>query len=77
MEDNGEYASDINQLQSYVDKPITAPFKVNINTEKENNSRTFLVIVDGNPDGSVVSITDDRYVQVFFNSDDGERTSTS
>ena len=66
---------DMSQLESYVEMSIISPFKISIYPGRQNRqqqgdndnrktARNYLVEVEGNPDGSIVRITDDRCVQV-------------
>jgi Carbohydrate family 9 binding domain-like len=66
LEDKGEYASHISQLDGRIDAAIVAPFEIYIGprTGGEIHQQRFMVIVEGNLDGSVVSVTDDRFLQV-------------
>jgi hypothetical protein len=64
----GSYASNIEQLSELVDWAIVNPFRIEIKIEIRPTIATeedsFLVTVAGNADGSVVTVTQDRYLRV-------------
>jgi hypothetical protein len=65
LEKNGEYAADMDRLDAYVDAAIVAPFKISIRPRSGKAiQECFVALVEGNLDGSTVSVTDDRYVQI-------------
>jgi len=60
-DDGGVYASDVEQLSNLIDPVITAPFNIVISL---NDNGGYTVVVSGNPDGSIVSVTHERFISV-------------
>lgn len=62
FEKNGKqsYASSVEELDNLLDEAIVAPFEVAI--QRSNNQTAFVATVTGNPDGSTVTITQDRFL---------------
>ena len=62
---NGLFASSLAQLRDLTDPSILTPFEIEINLPSDSSTNNeFLAIVRGNPDGSVVTVTHDRYLRV-------------
>lgn len=68
----GSFATTMSQLTQLINQAIVAPFEIGIETEK--NGSEFVVTVKGNPDGSVVTVTDKRFIQVHHPDDSGDAT---
>jgi len=66
--ETGTYATDLDQLIQLVDQAIVAPFQVEIQPLASSNELdpepAFVVVVKDNPDGAVVTVTDQRLIQV-------------
>jgi hypothetical protein len=60
VEHNGTYAASIEEMGDLLDEAVIKPFQIQIKLEKYG----FFAIVSGNPDGSDVSITNDRHLQI-------------
>mmetsp|Transcript_14017 Transcript_14017/g.31383 ORF Transcript_14017/g.31383 Transcript_14017/m.31383 type:complete len:245 (-) Transcript_14017:927-1661(-) len=65
-QNNGTYAASIDQLDGLLDDKIVRPFEISTKLV----SGGFKATVSGNPDGSVVTITNDRLLQVISSSED-------
>jgi hypothetical protein len=61
-EHNGTYAASIEEMGDLLDEAVVRPFQIQIKLEKYG----FFAIVSGNPDGSDVSITNDRLLQIVY-----------
>lgn len=70
-QNDGKYATSIHDLLGLLDDPIVSPFQISI----ESTSDGYTATVRGNPDGSDVIITDDRFLQVVDSS--GKRVDTA
>ena len=62
VEHNGTYAASIEEMGDLLDEAVVKPFQIQIKLEKYD----FFAIVSGNPDGSDVSITNDRHLQIVY-----------
>jgi hypothetical protein len=66
----GVYATEINQLTRLLNQVIVSPFQIEIQSISESSlvdqdaNTEFIVVVKGNPDGAVVTVTDKRLLQV-------------
>lgn len=67
---NGTYASTLEDLGDLVDPAIVGPFEIRI----ELTANGFLATACGNPDGSLVSVTHDRFVTVVQPTTDGDKS---
>jgi hypothetical protein len=83
FQQNGKkrFASSMDQLHDFIDESIVSPFDITIQTNDDgsdgmNFSSTFEATVSGNPDGSIVTIRNDRFVTVVRPSQSSDRTST-
>ena len=68
-QETGSYATETDQLSQHVDQAILSPFQVEIHSSDKSSSKLdpkpeFIVTVKGNQDGSVVTVTDKRLIQV-------------
>jgi hypothetical protein len=61
FEDHGVYASNIDLLDEFIDRDITDPFDIIIDRD---DSGGYFVEVRGSPDGTVVSVTQDRFIRL-------------
>lgn len=70
-EDNGLYASSLDVLvqNGLINTDITGPFDIRIDLDDKGG---YLVEVSGSPDGTVASVTQDRYLRLGV----GEETET-
>lgn len=59
-EKHGMYASKIEDLLELLDSAIISPFQIQITVGKDS----FLVSVTGNFDGTIITVTEDRYLRV-------------
>jgi hypothetical protein len=68
--ETGVYATEINQLTRLLNQAIVSPFHTEIQSISESSldaqdaNTEFIVVVKGNPDGAVVTVTDKRLLQV-------------
>ena len=62
-EDNGVFASNLDQLSEFIDREIIEPFDIKIRVHDDGG---YIVVVSGSPDGTVVSVTNERFVRVGF-----------
>jgi hypothetical protein len=68
--ETGVYATEINQLTRLLNQAIVSPFQIEIQSISESSldakeaNTEFIVVVKGNPDGAVVTVTDKRLLQV-------------
>lgn len=60
-EDHGVYAASIDQLNDLIDAEITDPFHIVIDHDDNGG---YIVEVAGAPDGTVVSVTNDRLIRL-------------
>ena len=58
------YAASLHELQNLVDPTIIGPFDITLQTHSIVNPTTFKATVVGNPDGSVISVTHDRHIEI-------------
>jgi hypothetical protein len=61
LEVHGNYAKSVKDLEDLVDSKLLAPFK---RIDIEARGEGYTVTIHGNPDGSIVSINNERYIQV-------------
>jgi len=59
---NETYAGSIDEMKDLLDEAIIRPFQIQIKLKNDG----FFATVSGNPDGSDVTITNDRLLQVIF-----------
>jgi hypothetical protein len=68
--ETGDYATEINQLTRLLNQAIRSPFQIEIQSISESSldvqdlNTEFIVVIKGNPDGPVVTVTDKRLLQV-------------
>jgi hypothetical protein len=60
-QNNGTYADSMDKLEGLVDDKIVRPFRISI----EPRTKGFVATVHGNPDGTCVTITHDRLLEVI------------
>jgi hypothetical protein len=60
-EDNGVYASNVDQLSDLIDREIIEPFGIMIDLHDDGG---YIVEVSGSPDGTVVYITNERFIRL-------------
>jgi hypothetical protein len=70
-QNDGTYASTLSSLCDFVDEDILEPFDVEINLTKDG----YTANLAGNPDGSIVTIRQDRFLLVAKS--DEEKITTS
>jgi hypothetical protein len=70
FEDHGTYASNIDLLTDLIDSDITDPFDILIDLDDDGG---YLVTVSGSPDGTIVTVTHDRFLRL----DEGGKTKES
>lgn len=63
LEKTGNYAVTLEQLKGLTHSSIIDPFQITI---KKTDDDGFLASVKGSPDGSIVSVTNDRLLQLHW-----------